>query len=781
MTTPDPFASVVALGITAPTTQSPAATVANRPAGSPPAPLPQAVRQWRDATTAWLRIDDPDSAGHLAARKASTELPRVVVVGETNRGKSALVNALLAVPGLSPVDAGTATCTYLVFTAARSAYTVARFAGGMADITFPPEDLRAWATVDGEPDIDIPPPRWIEVGVSSEITSSMTLVDTPGVGGLVAAHAELAAEAAATATALLFVVDASAPFTRGELDFLAAVSDRVEAVHFVVTKTDAYRGWREIVEADRLLLARHAPRFTDALFHPVSSRLAEAAVGQSDPRIADVLLIQSGIGALRAVLQSEVAAVAVMMSDANIVRTTITVLSGALARLEGQRRALTAGAAQAEMLKARRDELIAQRKAGTRGWQVVLRAEIQRARVDLTHETAREVREASQMFRGSIDQADNAELKDMAFHIDAYAQAMTARAHRRLTDAMGRICHTVLVELFTQQELTVLVSQLATRPYSALTTRGPERARNLDDTIMTMSGAGMGFSLSRLVTMLPAAALPTAFGVVLAPVSIVLGGAAALYLVKSRRRMATKAHLKQWLMEVLSEAKAQIDQNIAEQFIEADEQLTLALDDALTRQVTALDNQIKEVDGALRLDASERAGRLRALDERRVVGAGMVAGGENLLGRIRSTLTGVLPPAGISAAAPGLGVKIRSRPAASSPGAPVPNGPGQSEGAIAEPPSAAVGAAPGVQLGQPRSIRVPAGLMQLVADQQREVRAGGAATDTDAPRTSTPNSAPNFAGLDLSPLSAAARALNERRSAEPGASATSALDESNPD
>jgi len=136
MTTPDPFASVVALGITAPTTQSPAATVANRPAGSPPAPLPQAVRQWRDATTAWLRIDDPDSAGHLAARKASTELPRVVVVGETNRGKSALVNALLAVPGLSPVDAGTATCTYLVFTAARSAYTVARFAGGMADITF---------------------------------------------------------------------------------------------------------------------------------------------------------------------------------------------------------------------------------------------------------------------------------------------------------------------------------------------------------------------------------------------------------------------------------------------------------------------------------------------------------------------------------------------------------------------------------------------------------------------------------------------------------------------
>ncbi len=155
--------------------------------------LPSAVRQWREDSAAWLRVDDPDGAANLAARKTSTELPRVVVVGETNRGKSSLVNALLGVAGLSPVDAGTATCTYLVFTHAATPYTVARFGGGMADIAFPPKDLRAWATVDGEPDIDIPPPRWIEVGLPSALTSVMTVVDTPGVGGLVAAHAELAA------------------------------------------------------------------------------------------------------------------------------------------------------------------------------------------------------------------------------------------------------------------------------------------------------------------------------------------------------------------------------------------------------------------------------------------------------------------------------------------------------------------------------------------------------------------------------------------------------------
>lgn len=596
--------------------------------------LPRAVRRWRDSADGWIRADDPDSARNLAARTVPTQRPRLVVVGETNRGKSSLVNALLGTPGLSPVDAGTATCSYLVFTAAPEPYAIARFGGGMADITFPPARLRAWATLDGEPDVDLPHPRWIEVGLPSELTSTMTVVDTPGVGGLVAAHAELAAEAAASAAAVLFVVDAAAPLTRGEVDFLRGVSDRVEAVHFVLTKTDAYRGWREIVAANQQLLARHAPRFAGAEFHPVSAKLADAAA-TADPKVAAVLLAQSGIGQLRGMLQRSVAESAYQLADANIVRTTVTVIDGAIARLDGRRQALSGGAAQGETLRTRREQLAARRRAGNRGWQVMLRAEIQRARVDLVHETAREVREASQLFRASIDQADNADLKNMPFHIDACAQAMTARAHGRLIDAMGRICRSVLAELFQPQEMAVLVAQLATRPYSPLFTRAPERARNLDDTILTMSGAGMGFTLSRMVTMLPAAALPAAFGVVLAPVSIVVGGAAAYYLMRSRRRMADKLQLKQWLLEVLGEAKAQIDQNIAEQFIEAEEQLTLALDDVLTRQVAGLDEEIRQVDAALRLDATERAAQLRAIDERRTAGQSLRTSGEGLLQRLR--------------------------------------------------------------------------------------------------------------------------------------------------
>ncbi len=666
-----------------------------RAAGArPAAPLPQAVRQWREAAIAWVRAEDAGTAALLAARRPASGPPRVVIVGETNRGKSSLLNALIGAPGASPVDAGVATCTWLLFQHSSTPTAVGHFGNGMADITFPVERLAAFATVDGEPDNDLPPPRWIEVGLPIPLLDSVNLVDTPGVGGLVAAHAELAAEAAAGATALLFVIDASAPFSRGELDFLDLVGDRVDSVHFAVTKTDAYRGWREIVQADRELLARHVPRFTDASFHPVSSRLAEAAASQPDPNIARMVLDQSGLPALRRVLAEDVVARAHLLAEANAIRTAVTVLEGSAEQLATTRRALTAGAAQAERLKLRREELLGQRKTGGRSWQVMLRAEIQRARVELTHETAREVREAQQMFRGAIEGADNDQLKKLPFHIDAYAQAMTMRAHGRLVDAMNRIVHSVLTELFTAEELRVLAANLATRPYERLVTKAPERQSNVDDKIMSMAGAGMGFTLGSLVRMSVGAVLPSAFGVVLLPVSLVMGGAVAWFMVRSRRRVSDKQHLKQWLMEVLSEAKAQIDQNIAAQFIEADEQLTLALDDALTRQVAALDAEIKEVDGALKLDATDRATRLKAADDRRAAALALASSGEALLQRIRHTRPmtgGVLLPGGVTATTPAgrsivvppglpgsppvVAASLPSVPSAGDPGSTTPSGP----------------------------------------------------------------------------------------------------------
>src|SRR6478672_4707817 len=155
-------------------------------------------------------------------------------------------------------------------------------------------------------------------------------------------------------------------------------------------------------------------------------------------------------------------------------------------------------------------------------------------------------------------------------------------------------------------------------------------------------------------------------------------------------------------MEVLGEAKAQIDQNIAAQFIEADEQLTLALDDALTRQVAALDAEIKEVDGALKLDATDRATRLKAADDRRAAALALASSGEALLQRIRHTRPmtgGVLLPGGVIATTPA-GRSIVVPPGL--PGsAPFPNP------AAAAPPAA--GAAPAAVQGGDPTTTAPTG------------------------------------------------------------------------
>jgi len=78
-------------------------------------PLPAQVRSARAELSALLAATDADQASRLTlTQRAGGSVPTVVVIGETNRGKSCLVNALLGTPDLSPVDAGTATATYLV-------------------------------------------------------------------------------------------------------------------------------------------------------------------------------------------------------------------------------------------------------------------------------------------------------------------------------------------------------------------------------------------------------------------------------------------------------------------------------------------------------------------------------------------------------------------------------------------------------------------------------------------------------------------------------------------
>lgn len=94
--------------------------------------------------------------------------------------------------------------------------------------------------------------------------------------------------------------------------------------------------------------------------------------------------------------------------------------------------------------------------------------------------------------------------------------------------------------------------------------------------------------------------------------------------------------MKQWLTEAIADARSTLDQMVSEQLISAEQQLSLALDEALGRRIEAIEAELKDVDKAMKLETSERQARVTELDGRiAAVRAGMTKA-EDLLGSIRS-------------------------------------------------------------------------------------------------------------------------------------------------
>ena len=130
---------------------------------------------------------------------------------------------------------------------------------GMTPIPF--EQIGEWATVTRE--------SWQRKerqvgrgGADAPVLAGMTMIDTPGVGGLDAGHGQAALESLRHADALVFVSNAGSHFTAPG----APVPDGGRGTHrtviLVLTRADLAKDVEAVKAKNVELLARTAPRFS---------------------------------------------------------------------------------------------------------------------------------------------------------------------------------------------------------------------------------------------------------------------------------------------------------------------------------------------------------------------------------------------------------------------------------------------------------------------------------------------------------------------------------------
>lgn len=480
---------------------------------------------------------------------------RVMVVGEFKQGKSQLVNALLNAP-VCPVDDDIATSVPTVVRYGEVPSALVLKAGESEDAELirepvPLDEVAAHVSERGNPGnerqllaAEVFLPRQILAG-------GLSLVDTPGVGGLGSSHALTTLTALPSADAVILVSDASQEYTEPEIQFLRHAMRICPNVACVVSKTDLYPKWREVVEIDRGHLGRLGG---DIPLLPVSSELRLAAARLQDPE----LNAESGFPALVGFLRNDIVGKSARLQQRSVSQDLVSVTDHLGLSLRSELSALTNPEGKQQIvaeLEAAKEKAGELRRRSAR-WQVTLNDGVADLIADMEYDLRDRMRKIQREAEQAIEKADPGAIWEQL--VDWLEQRVAAAVSDTFvwTNERARWLSQEVAEHFAEGRVALPVLKVddthdVLDPVEKLAQLDPGHLRAMEKVLIGMRGSYGGVLMIGLLTGIMGMALINPFSVA---AGVLIGGKAY--------RDDKEARLKRRQAEARSMIRHQVDEVI---------------------------------------------------------------------------------------------------------------------------------------------------------------------------------------------------------------------------
>jgi hypothetical protein len=373
--------------------------------------------------------------------------------------------------------------------------------------------------------------------------------------------------------AVVFVVSAAARLTESDCLLLDAAAEHTDVVVGAVSKIDVHRNWRDVLAANRDMLAAHAPRYGEVPWLGVA-----ALPDVGDRRVDDLVDTVSG-----------------QLADSDIARRNRLRAWESRLQTVAQRFDRDAeGAGRRARVDALRDERSAalrQRRQSKSERTITLRAQIQQARVQLSHFA----RNRCSSVRSELQEDISGMSRRKMSGFEAYARG-------RAAEVVAEVSEGTATHLADAAQMTGMPVNLpaAENPPTVDVPAPPLKSRRQETRLMMLLGAGFGLgvalTLSRLV-----AGLAPGLTIAGAVAGVALGLTVTILVVNIRSLLHDRAVLDRWAGDLTASLRSVLEELVATRVLVAESVLstTLAARDEVENaqvadRVSAIDSELRE-------------------------------------------------------------------------------------------------------------------------------------------------------------------------------------------